>query len=237
MTDHHERDDVELASAYLDGAATTDERERVESDAALLALVDRMRRVRSAVAEVAPAPESGRERAIAAALHEFDTSSAGVAASEPTPPANVVPLDRRRRLSALQGLTAAAAAVLIVVGGFVLAGQGDNDDDSSIARDADPATTTATAATAATAPAETVDEMTTTTTTNAPAVLEAVVTAAGDTSTPAAHEAAAEVAAQVAAPAAAPTTTAPCSPTPSRRRPLAHRCSATPTGCGHSPSR
>ena len=142
MTDHHERDDVELASAYLDGEATSDERARVEGDAELLALVDRMRRVRNAVSEIAPAPAPGRERAIAAALREFDRSAAET--DQPTPPANVVPLDRRRRLSALQGLTAAAAAALVVVGGFVIAGRNDSDD-SSVARDAEPTTTATTA--------------------------------------------------------------------------------------------
>ena len=61
MADNDDRDAVELASAYLDGEATADERARVESDAALLAEVERLRRVRDAVAEIPPAPV-GRPR-------------------------------------------------------------------------------------------------------------------------------------------------------------------------------
>ncbi len=42
MTD----DDLNLASAYLDGDVTADERARVEADAELIAEVERLRQVR-----------------------------------------------------------------------------------------------------------------------------------------------------------------------------------------------
>ncbi len=50
MADNDDHDAVELASAYLDGESTTDERARVESDATLMAEVERLRRVRDALA-------------------------------------------------------------------------------------------------------------------------------------------------------------------------------------------
>ena len=67
-----ERD--ELASAYLDGEATAEERAMVEADPALLA---RAEQLRHAAAEVAgPVAEAGREEIIAQALESFKPAEA-----------------------------------------------------------------------------------------------------------------------------------------------------------------
>jgi len=59
----------ELASAYLDGEATSDERALVEADAPLLARVEELRAVRRTLATpVAARPDAAVDAAIAAAL-------------------------------------------------------------------------------------------------------------------------------------------------------------------------
>ena len=62
--------DDELASAYLDDDASTEERARVEGDPALRDRVEQLRRARDLLASssLEPAPESVRELAIRAAL-------------------------------------------------------------------------------------------------------------------------------------------------------------------------
>jgi len=134
MTD----DQLELANAYLDGEATADERARVESDAELLAEVERLRSIRNVLSEIDPPSANARESAIAAALATFERlPSTVVAPVETTPlldataPTNIVPFERRRRLRRLQGLSAAAAAVVIVAGGITIAQRdgGSNDAD------------------------------------------------------------------------------------------------------------
>jgi hypothetical protein len=131
MADHDNLDAVELASAYLDGEATADERARVEGDPALLAEVERLRRVRDAVAATSPAPPAQRDAAIAQALAAFDE----LQVDAPTPP-NVVPMSSRRRARWMQGLTAAAAAVVLVLGGIVIANRGGGDDSADEVRQA-----------------------------------------------------------------------------------------------------
>ena len=64
-----------LASAYLDGDVTADERVRVESSPELLAEVDRLRTVRAVVSTTSsahPAPISARERHLSTALDAWD---------------------------------------------------------------------------------------------------------------------------------------------------------------------
>jgi hypothetical protein len=126
MADHDNLDAVELASAYLDGEATADERARVEGDPALLAEVERLRLVRDAVAATSPAPPAQRNAAVAAAMSAFDE----LRVETPSPP-NVVPIASRRRAHWMQGLTAAAAAAVLVLGGFIVASRGGDDDDSA----------------------------------------------------------------------------------------------------------
>jgi hypothetical protein len=132
MADHDNFDAIELASAYLDGEATADERARVEGDPALLAEVERLRRVRAAVVATRPVPPAQRDAAIAAALGAFDE----LQVDAPTPP-NVVPMAGRRRARWMQGLTAAAAVAVLVLGGFVVANRGGDDDTAVNVRQAD----------------------------------------------------------------------------------------------------
>jgi hypothetical protein len=179
MADHDDLDAAELASAYLDGEATTDERARVENDPALLAEVERLRRVRDAVADVAAAPAAARESAITAALSAFDELPRETTPPEQNAPANVVPLDRRRQTRLMQGLTAVAAAALLVVGGIVIANRGgDDDDELTTARDPQPADTTA--ASASVAVGVTTTTVAATTSAPAPAAAPSTTAATGD---------------------------------------------------------
>jgi hypothetical protein len=177
MADHDDLDAAELASAYLDGEATTDERARVENDPALLAEVERLRRVRDAVADVSAAPTAARESAITAALSAFDELPRETP-SEQDAPANVVPLDRRRQTRLMQGLTAVAAAALLVVGGIVIANRGGDDDELTTARDPQPADTTA--ASASVAVGVTTTTVAATTSAPAPAAAPSTTAATGD---------------------------------------------------------
>jgi hypothetical protein len=130
MADHDEPDATQLASAYLDGEVSDDERVRVERDPALLAEVERLRRVRAVVGDVPAAESTGRESAIAAALAVFDEQHDG-GAGQPSAPATIVPLDRRRRMRRMQGLTAVAAAAVLVIGGLVIANRDGGDDEAT----------------------------------------------------------------------------------------------------------
>ncbi|HWM22419.1 MAG TPA: hypothetical protein VNO51_22200 [Ilumatobacteraceae bacterium] len=135
-----------LASTYLDGEATPDERARVEADAALLAEVERLRKVRATMLDARWFERPGddaREAAVAAAVAAWDAPEAGLAGtrterSEPAahrPP--VVQFERRR--SYTRWLTAAAAVAAVAGLGVVVAqsgGGGGDDDQSSTAFEA-----------------------------------------------------------------------------------------------------
>jgi hypothetical protein len=143
-----------LASAYLDGDVTDDERARVESDAALLAEVDRLRAVRMLLGDVEPPAISVREVQLSAALDAWDrlpapertgarrdTTPAGVDAAAVAGAASVTaptPIDGRRRTTPTRWLTGAAAAlVLVLAGGVALQlGSGSDDDSASSSTDA-----------------------------------------------------------------------------------------------------
>lgn len=145
MTDEQ----FELASAYLDGAASDDERARVEGDSEMLAAVEELRAISAAVADAEPPSASVRDGAIAAALAAFDEIRAfdGVdesgdtrtmpAASSPDIPsapilagvdqsnvphadAVVVPMAPRRRFRLGHAVSVAAAAVVVMAGGVAL---------------------------------------------------------------------------------------------------------------------
>jgi hypothetical protein len=130
-----------LASTYLDGAATPDERARVEADPDLLAEVERLRNARAAMLDARwfERPDDDvREATIAAALAAWDVpeadrngSRADTRPAGPRPP--VVALEQRRPYT--RWLTAAAAAVVAVAGLGVIVAQfgGDDDTDSSTA--------------------------------------------------------------------------------------------------------
>lgn len=138
-----------LASTYLDGAATPDERAQVEASEELLAEVERLRQVRALVADHEPAPISMRERHLAAALDAWDrlpdaertgalrdatpsgvdpiAAAAAAHVSAPTPRGA-----RRSRRSPVRNtgwLMAAAAGLVVVLGAGLVVRSVVNDTD------------------------------------------------------------------------------------------------------------
>ena len=143
-----------LASAYLDGDVTADERALVESDAALLAEVDRLRAVRLLLRDLEPQSISVREAQLSMALDVWDRlpaaersgarrdmTPAGIDAAAAAGAASVTaptPIDGRRRTTSTRWLTGAAAALVLVLAGGVALQLGfdtENDEDSSSATD------------------------------------------------------------------------------------------------------
>jgi hypothetical protein len=120
-----------LASAYLDGDVTVDERARVEADPALLAEVDRLRYVSVLLADTEPSSISVRESLLANALDTWDRV--------PAPP--VALAERRRAGSNRLLLGAAAALVLVLAGGVVLQTFSSNTADDSASLSAGDVTT------------------------------------------------------------------------------------------------
>lgn len=123
MTD----DQYLLASVYADGVATPAERALAEADADVMAEVARIHELKSALADVEPAPDALRTAAIAAAMAAFDTATpaAAPAASQPV-------VARSRRASAwgrTLSLAAAAVAVLAVGTVAIVGGRRGTDDD------------------------------------------------------------------------------------------------------------
>ncbi|HUP75020.1 MAG TPA: hypothetical protein VM282_18390 [Acidimicrobiales bacterium] len=137
----------EIVSAYVDGAATPDERARVESDPALVERAATFRSIHDALAVPAvPADDDRRHALIARALADTTTSGATVHTL------------RSRRSTTLGPIVAAAAVIAMFFGlGTWLVASQDNDDTSdtaTVAAEADsfdsqglraPATTTGTA--------------------------------------------------------------------------------------------
>jgi len=144
-----------LASAYLDGDVTADERARVESTPELLAEVERLRSVATLLADVEPPRISLREQQLANALDAWDrlpeaerrgtnrdstprAMQRGVnpatlagAASITAPPSS---LADRRRTTMNRRLLGAAAAIIVVLGGGIALQtltRGSTDDSSS----------------------------------------------------------------------------------------------------------
>jgi hypothetical protein len=144
-----------LASAYLDGDVTADERARVETDPDILAEVDRLRSVRALLSDVDPPSISVREAHLATALGVWDrlpdteragarrdVTPVGVDAAAVAGAASVTaptPLSGRRRssrTSSTRWLTGAAAALVLVLAGGValqLSTADDTDDAASSA--------------------------------------------------------------------------------------------------------
>lgn len=112
-----------LASAYLDGDVTADERARVVADPALLGAVERLRYVRVLLANSEPSSISVRESLLANALDAWDRV--------PAPPTSLA--QRRRANTNRRLLGAAAALALVLAGGIVLqtSSLGTNDDSAS----------------------------------------------------------------------------------------------------------
>lgn len=146
-----------LASAYLDGDVTADERARVEGDPDVLTEIDRLRSVRALLSDVETPQISVREAHLAAALGAWerlpeaersgarrDVTPAGIDAAAAAGAASVTaptPLSSRRRtsrLSSTRWLTGAAAAlVLVLAGGVALQLSTDDDAASSAETEAD----------------------------------------------------------------------------------------------------
>lgn len=142
-----------LASAYLDGDVTTDERARVENDTEVLAEVDRLRSIRALLGDVEPQAISVREAQLATALEVWDRlperertaarrdgTPAGIDAAAVAGAASVTaptPLSSRRRSTrgtSTRWLTGAAAALLLVLAGGValqLSSTSSDDETSS----------------------------------------------------------------------------------------------------------
>lgn len=140
-----------LASAYLDGDVTADERARVENDTEALAEVDRLRSVRALLGDVEPQAISVREAQLAMALDAWDRlperertgarldgTPAGIDAAAVAGAASVTaptPLNRRRRsgrsTSTRWVAGAAAALVLVLAGGVALQLSSAGSDDVS----------------------------------------------------------------------------------------------------------
>jgi hypothetical protein len=121
-----------LASAYLDGELSADERVRVESDPEVLALVDRLRAVASDIAAVDPPAAARRDATFLAALAAFDEMSAADApARTGAPDRSVVPMPARRPVAA-RWLSVAAAVLVVGVLGTVAIGalSGRTSDDT-----------------------------------------------------------------------------------------------------------
>ena len=140
-----------LASAYLDGEATPDERARVEADPALLGEVERLRAVRITLLDASWFERPGdaaREAAIEAALGAWDGAGSDLPQSGTETPAaarssHVRTFERRRRPST-RWLSAAAALVAVAGLGVVVSRfDGESDDDTSSVAIEAPADTAA----------------------------------------------------------------------------------------------
>jgi hypothetical protein len=114
-----------LASAYLDGVLTDEERARAEADPDVMAAVEQLGELRRAVSAADPPNPARRDAAINAALAAFD------AERRPTAPPPVSSLAGRRANTWLIGAAAAAAALVLVVAGGILATRGSQGDDDS----------------------------------------------------------------------------------------------------------
>jgi hypothetical protein len=148
----------ELASAYLDGEVTPDERAQVDADPDLVARVGELRAVRSALAAPPGQPDaSTRERALAAARAEASARAAAGATM-----GTVASIERRRSRRALAVIGAVAAAVIAIALVAVVATRPSSHDRTSSAsldtraRDAATSGGAATTASAAAAPSEAV---------------------------------------------------------------------------------
>ena len=113
-----ELNDDELASAYLDGEVTSDERARVESDPSLLARVERL--------------GVARDRLVAAAAEPPDASAKEAAIRTATASAPAVVIDlRRERVRRAVRVASIAAVILLVVGAAGLLIRMASDSSSS----------------------------------------------------------------------------------------------------------
>jgi len=143
-----------LASAYLDGDVTADERARAESDPDVVAEVERLRAVRALLGDLEAPAISLREAHLAAALDAWerlpeaertgarrDRTPAGIDAAAVAGAASVTaptPINARRRPTSTRWLTGAAASLVLVLAGGValqLSGNDASGDDADSAEE------------------------------------------------------------------------------------------------------
>ena len=127
MSDLTPEETDELASAYLDGEATAEERAMVETDPDLLA---RAEQFRQATAEVAsPVAEAGREKIIARALKSFKPAEAK---SWKVPKLRIASRDRSRNLVPIFSVAAVLVVVFLAISVIVLLGDDAGDDSDAV---------------------------------------------------------------------------------------------------------
>jgi hypothetical protein len=150
-------DSILLASAYLDGDVSADERARVEADAELLELVEQLRQVRAVIADAGTPAISVREAHLAAALSAWDrlpdversgvlrdATPRGIDSATAAAAASITSATSRRgdrrSVRSNRWMLAAAAALLAVLGGGVIlqsvVGDRASDDDQMASLDA-----------------------------------------------------------------------------------------------------
>ena len=115
-----------LASVYLDGEATADERDLAESDPDVMSEVARLAALQIAVRDVEPPTASTREQAIMSAMAQFGSRS------QPAPHVearSTVVMTMRRRPAYARALSIAAALVAVAAFGLVVANRLGSDDD------------------------------------------------------------------------------------------------------------
>ena len=144
----------ELASAYLDGVATSAERVQVESSAELLALVESFATIRTNLADTATATSDARSAAFAAAFAEFDATLTNDQALTDAPTAAIIPLSHRRRWASPLMSVAAALLLVGIVGVAVKTFSGQDSKSSSASVDSNAKIEAADAATSAQAAAD-----------------------------------------------------------------------------------
>lgn len=133
MNAEHEQ----LASAYLDGELTDEERRLADADPAVMADVERLRALRAGLADVEPPTDAARERAIAAAMASFGEIHGVTTATSPA--FGSADAERGRHLNRWLGVAAAVVAVGLL-GVVVATGlDGADDGDQSAEAPADDA--------------------------------------------------------------------------------------------------
>lgn len=131
-------DAVELASRYLDGDLSPDERAGAAANPEVMAWVDRFVGIQAALREPLQVDAGRRDAAIVAAAAALDDGLAVGDGSERTgadvaPPPGVddLAVARSRRAGRMtRWLGAAAAAVAVAIGGVALIGNSDGDDSA-----------------------------------------------------------------------------------------------------------
>lgn len=130
-----------LASAYLDGELTDEERRTAEADPAVMAEVEQLRALRAGLADVEPPTDDARDAAIGAAMAAFHERFGAAPAPAPhaAPERDAVVVPMWQRFASPRWLGTAAAAVVVVVGVGVIATQTGGDDDDSADSSDEPA--------------------------------------------------------------------------------------------------